>query len=125
MAASVAQAQMVGMPLVSTSVGGVVSGTYGYFRNISATSIAAPGTWCGLRQVYGYCINASTPRYTGANIACNGNTLAASCTYYPDIDVYVHTNPTNCPSGYTGILVSGGYVPSVGSSVASLTCVKN
>ena len=33
-----AQAQHVGVPLVSTSMGGVVSATYGYFRFISATS---------------------------------------------------------------------------------------
>lgn len=43
MMAGAAQAQMVGMPLVSTSVGGVVSATNIYARTISASSFVGNG----------------------------------------------------------------------------------
>jgi hypothetical protein len=39
---AMAHAQMLGMSLISTSVGGIVSGTYGYFKYVSATSFSAP-----------------------------------------------------------------------------------
>lgn len=121
MAASVAQAQMVGMPLVSTSVGGVVSGTHGYFRYISATSLAVTGAWCGLRQVTGFCVNASTPNYNGVNIACNGSAITAICTYNSDVAGYAHTG-ANCPAGYSTVMMNN-YINGTGGY--GFSCVKN
>jgi hypothetical protein len=39
---AVAEAQMLGSSLISTSSGGTVSGTYGYFKYVSATNINVP-----------------------------------------------------------------------------------
>lgn len=115
----IAGAQILGSPLISTSVGGVVSGTYGNFRYVSATNLAVTGTWCGLRQVTGYCANATTPNYTGANIACAGTTITGICTYNDDAGAYAHAG-ANCPSGYTGMIIVAN-----GVNLSPLTCVRN
>ncbi len=91
----------------------------------TASSASPSGTWCGYRVVD--CVSSpGVPQYVGyatpyhgssTSRACNGVTLASSCTYDPLTEGY-YPSAITCPSGYTGNyqLVTAKH---------ALTCIKN
>lgn len=116
-------AQMLGSPLISTSVGGVVSGTYGNFKYVSATQLTVPGTWCGMRTITSASCSSATPPYGAVNIACAGTVITGACTYTysasEGIWYWLLNSTINCPSGYTALRLSIG-----GADAIGYTCVK-
>jgi hypothetical protein len=157
MMSGTAHPQMLGAPLVSTSAGGIVSGTNIYSKTtsvttlyssgnvgigilapnakldvngaISATQLAVPGTWCGMRAVNNTECSSAAPSYGNVNIPCSGTAITGACTY-----TYIgwagtwswvlNTNTINCPAGYTGLRLATGNTVS-DTSALIYSCVKN
>lgn len=90
----------------------------------ASPATVTPGTLCGWRsaQCNG---GVSSYSYNGNGVPCNGQTLTIGsngCTYYPGGDYYLPNAstfvPSNCPSGFTGIVANNSGAP-------SFTCAKN
>ena len=100
--------------------GEVLTGSGGVLACAGQQPAVPSGSWCGVRGVS--CAGAiSAPYiYKSPNKPCNGVTLTSSCVPDSEPMAYKVTAPTNCPSGYTGVILLSAY-----SNIKDVTCIKD